>query len=195
MTDNNNQTYTINQSFPNPVILLHPQIPKPLHLMNPRTVMGKEWWDRQRFAAYAKFDFHCHACGVPEREAWLHQWLEGHELYHYNYVTGALTFIGVAALCHACHNYIHKGRLNSMLTKGEIKDDYYNFILERGDLILDKSGLTGGQYPEITLPGKYQDKCSWGDWHLIIDGVNHGLRFSSFEEWSNHWNPYVDYMD
>ena len=74
--------------FPNPKYLTHPNIPKPLHGMNPRSILGKEWWDIKRREAYATHNYCCWACGIPKSKAKYHNWLEGHETYQINYKIG-----------------------------------------------------------------------------------------------------------
>ena len=86
-------------------ILLHPNIPKPLHGVNPRSLMNDKWWDDQRHKAYRVKDFHCHSCGIHKLVAKEKQWLEAHEIYEINYEQGTATFKEIVALCHYCHNY------------------------------------------------------------------------------------------
>lgn len=83
---------------PSPGILLQPNIPKPLHGLNPRSVLGKDWWDWQRHEAYKKFGFRCWACGVHQWRAEYHRWLEGHESYRIDYGRGRAEMIEVQAI-------------------------------------------------------------------------------------------------
>lgn len=171
-------TITDKRHFPDPSILLHPQIPKPLHLLNPRTVMGKEWWDEHRQVAYAEHNYCCHACGIHKLMAAHHSWLEAHEMYNIDYSTGKVEFVELVALCHSCHNYIHKGRMLMILGNDDMPQDKYDAIIAHGDKLLKDNRLKLIAHTE---------HCNWGDWHLIIDGKNYGQRFHSYDEWLSYW--------
>lgn len=73
-----------------PEVLLSLQIPKPMHQLAPRTILGQRWWDETRQAAYASTAQHCLACGVHRVAAAYHPWLEGHELYEIDYRAGRM---------------------------------------------------------------------------------------------------------
>jgi len=68
-----------------PEVLLCPNVPKPMHGLAPRVVLGSAWWDETRQRAYRSTNYHCIACGVSRERAKYHQWMEGHELYSINY--------------------------------------------------------------------------------------------------------------
>ena len=166
------------RQFPDPSILLHPQIPKPLHLLNPRTILGDEWWNKCRQEAYARHKYCCYACGTHKLIAKYHNWLEAHEFYSINYKTGEVKFIELVALCHSCHNYIHKGRMTMVVGTDDMPEEKYLDILTHGDKILRDNKLKT-KIPKV--------KCEWKDWHLIIEDKNYGQRFHSYEEWSTYW--------
>lgn len=160
----------------NPSILLHPQIPKPMHGMAPRVVLGQAWWDKERQAAYASTNFHCEACGVPKWEAKYHQWLEGHEIYEIDYKKGTMTYKRACPLCHYCHNYIHSGRLQWLFDTQRINHHKYASILIHGDAVLAAAGLR--------KPIPYDGPIApWSAWRLIINGKQYKGKFKNYEDW------------
>jgi len=173
--------------FPDPSILLHPQIPKPLHLLNPRTILGKEWWDKNRQIAYLKYVFCCHACGINKYDAKYYQWLEAHEMYDIDYTTGKVEFVELVALCYSCHNFIHSGRMERLVATGKIDAGIFSDIMSHGHRVLEEAGILDNRPQELKALRDSGQMCSWEDWHLVIDGVNYGQRFKSMEEWEQYW--------
>ena len=175
-----------------PEILMEPQLMKPLHRVNPRTILGSEWWDEKRQEAYAKKDYHCWACGVHKSKAPYRKWLEAHESYHIDFEKYRYTLVEIVALCYCCHNFIHMGRLQAMYEIGNIKDWEYKFIVNRGNTILKKAGLDkhnawwlkDGIYEQF-FPEKNR---TWRKWHLMLEGEKHYSPFRNFDE-------YVKFMD
>lgn len=163
-----------------PELLLHPNIPMPMHGVAPRIVLGSTWWNQERVAAYRKVDYHCEACGVKKVHAAYHRWLEGHEIYDINYTAGRMVYVRTASLCHFCHNYIHSGRLKSLLEKGEIHHAKYVDIIQHGDRVLKQNGLK-------KLPVHNGKIAEWNEWRLVIE-FNGGIIeippvHKSFEAW------------
>jgi hypothetical protein len=174
-----------------PYILLHPNIPKPLHGLNPRTILGEDWWNITRQEAYKKNNYCCWACGVHKSKAKYHQWLEAHECYEIDYKTGKSTLKMVAALCHSCHNYVHSGRMNMMLEKGEITRDFFIDICNHGDHLTDsiKSCPEELVFLQRTLYNLAELKTQkiatvkWEDWRLILDGKEYKPIHKTYDDW------------
>ena len=164
-----------------PELLTHPNIPKPLHGVNPRTIMGKEWWDKNRRIVYAERDFHCFACGGHKKEDKFHNWLECHEDYNINYKTGEVTLKRLVALCHCCHSFLHSGLLEMRLRKGDISDSDYDYIVKRGKKILKKAGLKQWTGEDV------EDFADWGKWRLIIEDKEFYSKFKNYSEWEAHY--------
>lgn len=185
-------------SLPSPEYLTHPNIPKPLHGINPRSVLGQAWWDEKRKEAYAKNYFCCWACGIHRSKAKHHQWLEGHESYLINYETGEVKLKEIIALCHSCHNFIHSGRLFIMYQNGKFDKDKCLDILEHGFSILNKAKLkpffgTAMVWNEISedgmpveIPSDEGVFADWSKWHLNINGEKHYSKFKDLREWGNY---------
>lgn len=191
----------------NPKLLTHPNIPKPLHGINPRTIMGKERWDVLRQEVYASTNYHCAACGVHKSKAFYHKWLEAHEDYDIDYVRGIVTINKIVPLCHACHNFIHSGRLYMLFKSGEYSKKKCQHILQRGFTILAEHNLVGfiGTYyiygkvfdideDEIfarvlnyDFPSAFS-LAEWSDWRLVYEGKEYKPKFKNYDEWFDFYN-------
>jgi len=158
-----------------PEVLLCGNVPKPMHGLAPRVVLGRKWWDQTRQAAYASTNNHCIACGVHKFRAMCRQWMEGHELYAVDYVNGRMKYLRTVPLCHYCHNYIHSGRLEAMLEKGEITHAKYAAIHQHGDAVLDDAGLEKEEHQGLVAP--------WEKWRLVIGRKTYKPKFKTYEDW------------
>jgi len=170
--------------FVRPAILLHPNIPKPLHRLAPRAILGQEWWDEQRQKAYKKNNYCCWACGIHKSEAKYHNWLEAHESYKINYEEGWMKLEEIVALCHSCHNFIHSGRLKVLLERGEIDQEKYNDIISHGQHIIDKFGLI-----KTESPSKFAD---WGKWRLILNNKEYYTPYKDESDWEEKMREAYD---
>lgn len=164
-----------------PIILTHPQIPKPLHGVNPRTVLGDAWWELARKSAYERAEFKCECCGVPKHEAKYHQWLEAHEVYDFDYSRGRVTFKYLVALCHSCHQYIHQGRMRMLVSSYKYPQEKYEDIMRHGNALLRKAKLRPIDYDNVTC------KVAWEDWRLIIGADEFPPLHKSYADWCKHY--------
>ena len=168
---------------PRPELLLHPQIPKPLHGVAPRVVLGDKWWDRERFKAYAVSGQRCWACWVPKSEAKFHQWLEAHEAYKIDYQNGRMTLVEVVALCHMCHNFIHLGRLSMLVRQGKATEEFLQQVEKHGQTVIKA----------LHRPHPPTESADWQDWRLVVEGKEYGPSTNSYEDWAaggwKNWNP------
>ena len=189
---------------PNPKILLHPNIPKPLHGVNPRTLMGDRWWDTIRHQAYNQFNRRCHACGL------YHSRLDAHESYEINYTSGRIELQYVVALCRKCHLFIHDGFVLSQYQAGIFTLEFYKSLLKHGHDLLrpwlkcysrDWNGVDWKELGVPTVP--FQQKfpkvkiegfdpipnpiAPWEDWHLVIGDRIEYSPFRNIQHWKEHY--------
>lgn len=159
-----------------PEVLLQNNTVKPLHKVVPRTILGKEWWDKTRQEAHEATEYHCIACGVPNRLAKWHPWLEGHEMYTIDYRAGRMTYVETVALCHSCHNFIHDGRLKALLDKAEITFEKYEAVIAHGNLVLKEA--------KLQKINSYKGSIAkWEDWRLVLFGEEYPPIFKNYKEW------------
>jgi len=159
-----------------PEILQSLQIPKPMHGLAPRVVLGTSWWNKTRKAAYASTDYHCAACGVAKHLAKSRQWLEGHELYKIDYRKGQMVYVETVPLCTYCHHFVHPGRLQWLLETGRIHQSKYVGIITHGNRVLNQAGLK--RLPDYTGPC-----AAWEKWRLVVNGKRYKPVYKSLEHW------------
>lgn len=148
-----------------------------MHGVAPRTVLGDKWWNAERRAAYKRTENHCLACGVHKSQAEYHKWLESHEQYDIDYLLGRMRYVGAVPLCHFCHNYIHRGRLQALLEQGRVHHAKYVAIIQHGDRVL-----------KLKKPKPYDGEfAEWADWRLVIEYNGQVLEipplYKSFDDW------------
>ncbi|MFA5037013.1 MAG: hypothetical protein WC479_07540 [Candidatus Izemoplasmatales bacterium] len=164
-----------------PSLLLHSNIPKPLHEVNPRTIKGQEWWDKERRLTYEAQGDRCAACGTHKSQAkGKKKWLECHEVYEIDYAAGRAIFVKLVALCPYCHSFIHNGRLQALFDKGEITTKEYFAVINHGKEILEKHNLFNQWEHRHDVLGKIAE---WEDWRLVFEGLEYPPKFKSYEEW------------
>lgn len=165
-----------------PAILLQFQIPNPMAGLNPRTVLGDEWWKEERQKATAATDGHCAACGVHKMNAMGHQWLECHE--QYDYVGKQLIYRGCVPLCHYCHAYIHRGRLRRMKEAGKVRWEEYNAIINHGQRLTSSSKLKPPVWKRrpLEILG-----TSWTGWSLRVGDKVFRSNITSASKWRRRY--------
>lgn len=170
-----------------PAILLCPNVPKPLHGVNPRTILGDNWWNRTRREAYASTNYRCKACGVHKTKAKYHAWLEGHEWYIIDYEAGLMTYTHTVPLCHFCHNYIHDGRMRNLLRKGDLHHSKYAQIIKHGDEVLRQAGLSrlSGVDRDAAIREAILDNriARWDEWRLSLFGKLYPPKYKDAAHW------------
>ena len=183
-----------------PDILSQSNIPKPLHGVNPRTIMGKDKWDILRKEVYASTNYHCIACGVHKDNAMFHKWLEAHEDYKIEHAIATMTIRGFVPLCHACHSFVHSGFLVVQYRKGIKSKSQVCKILEHGFSILEKSDLPAfiglkNAISEIGYNGKWSGKwihpksitSDWSKWKMVWNGIEYPAKFKTHTAWERHY--------
>lgn len=178
--------------FKRPELLLHPNIPKPLHGLAPRTLMSKVAWDAIRRDAYAKNNYCCWACGVhreydKEKLRFADEsgeTLDCHEFYRIYYDKKEMELIEFVALCKQCHAFVHSGRLQGEYDKGRVDEEDCWLVFSHGERVLSNGGLDFKQKEVDT--NEYRDE--WKDWCLVLDGKRH------YSKWIDYFDWYKNYM-
>lgn len=152
-----------------PELLLGDNIPPEMHGMAPRVVLGQKWWNKTRVMAYKSTNYHCKTCGVNKKKAKGRKWLEGHEVYRIDHSSREMIYLETVPLCHYCHNYIHDGRLHTLLKLGKVSHAKYRGIIQHGDMVLSQANLTRPTMNE-RIQASHSFPKSRKRWRLVING-------------------------
>lgn len=178
-----------------PELLSMPNIPKPLHGLNPRTIMGRASWDVKRREVYASTGHHCAACGVHKSEAKKFQRMEAHEVHEIDYGKGMAEVLEIVPLCHFCHAFIHSGLTRMRARKKEIKASEVLAIMSHGCEVL-RSGkckmfagtaelcdLVKADRSGIPIANQPRSMADWSKWFLVWEGEAYKGKFKNFNAW------------
>lgn len=142
-------------------ILTQTVLPKSIHNINPRTIMGTVAWNKIKKEKQKLANHHCMCCDefVPHVPG---NYLQCHEVYDIDMGKRQFRLVDIVCICGKCHDFIHLGRLQMLLKEGKISREYYGEILERGNKLLKENGLKRENLPlaEINNPS----------WCLVYNG-------------------------
>ena len=193
-------------------LMTMPNIPLPLHHVNPRNIMGQSKWDVIRRMCYRRADDTCEVCGAHPEDKRKRQ---AHEVYDIDYRTGTVTFKRVVCLCYDCHVLgIHSGRALTLFKKGsplmtkdailhgaehlfQILDAYNKLHPDDEPLRAYYTMLSYIDHPELhdemtELAAKYHIKfwkenedagSKWGDWKLVIGDKEFPTPYEDYSAW------------
>jgi hypothetical protein len=173
-------------------LLIHPNVPKPLHKMAPRLLKGSTWWNVTRKESYAKHDMHCYSCGLPQTR------LEAHEAYDIDYTNGRVELDEIVALCNLCHAFIHSNLLMVRYEKGiRAPQEYVAAVFNHGFQVLESAGLEatkttqnnyqrfiGNETDSSELSPFEASDVDWSDWHIMIDGEKFNTIYENEADWA-----------
>lgn len=192
-------------------LIAMPNIPKPLHGVAPRTLLGASTWNHMRKSAYALADDTCEICGEkPENLRHRH----GHEVYEIDYRKGTAKFVRVFCVCALDHlGCIHTGRAITLYKHGnplyprefllegaekafktiyEYNQDHPGADLRAYATFLDYLKVPSLEAPMRVLIHKYdmkfyaEDKkklAKWNKWKLIIGDKEYPTPYKNEKEW------------
>lgn len=190
-------------------LITMPNIPKPLHGLPPRTIMGKTAWDKMRKLCYYKANYKCEVCGCTPDKGRLH----AHELYDINYLEGTSEFKRCIAICKEDHDFIHSGRLITLYKEGNplYPKSYVLRVVEKGfkmiseynkdlpeeeqlrvfETIVEYLRVTGIREEVFELIKKYNIKfykkpkrgASWDKWKLVWRGKEYKSPYENPDQW------------
>lgn len=195
-------------------LITMPNVPRPLHGLPPRKIMGQTEWDKMRKRCYYNAGYKCEVCGCEPEKGQLH----AHELYTINWTDGTSTFNRCIAICKKDHDFIHSGRLLTLYKQGNplYPKEYVLGVVEKGFKLISeinkkynsdlRAYATFLEYLKVPslcmemqkLIEKYDIKfysepkkiADWGEWRLIWRGKEYHTPYKSEGDWQKAMAEY-----
>ena len=195
-------------------LITMPNVPRPLHGLPPRKIMGQTNWDTMRKRCYYNAKYKCEVCGCEPEKGQLH----AHELYTVDWINGTSTFNRCIAICKKDHDFIHSGRLLTLYKQGNIlyPKEYVLSVVEKGFKLISevndkyhsdlRAYATFLEYLKVPslcmemqkLIKKYNMKfysepkkiADWGDWRLVWRGKEYHTPYKSEGDWQKAMAEY-----
>jgi len=162
-----------------PEILLQ-ELPKPLHGITPRFIMGGKMWNKKKNAAALKNNYCCWVCGVNVNDTEPKR-LEGAPVFFVVEETKRVIFRDVAALCKKCNSFLNLSILWKMEKRGLCKKELIEQIILHGDNFVD----VVKKIENINVMFAVND---FKNWRYFFDGIEYYSRFDSLEEYNAFFN-------
>lgn len=144
-------------------MLTMPNIPLPLHQLNPRNIMGSYEWGKLRKQCYEDAGDICEICGAKlgkhRGDPLMHQ---AHEAYDIDFTAYTSTFVRLICLCPRCHSAIHSGRALTCYHNHEPLWDK-EYMLSLAEHLFSQLDQWNRQHPDSEPLRAYETVLSWLD--------------------------------
>lgn len=191
-------------------LITMPNVPRPLHGLPPRKIMGDSTWNHVRKRCYYNAGYKCEICGIDPPKGQLH----AHELYTYDWKEGTGKFERCIAICKKDHDFIHSGRLITLHKQGNplYPKSYVLDVVEKGFKLIHDYNITHKdeeplrayatfieylKVPDLekeirALIEKYDISfysepthiAKWNRWRLVFGNKEYPTPYASQTEWA-----------
>lgn len=165
--------------FVRPDILLQ-ELPKPLHTITPRFIMGGHKWNKAKRQAAANNNYCCWCCGVNINDTTPSR-LEGAPIIHIDYEFKIVYFRGVAAVCYNCNSFINLSGVKLSEEKGLRPVGFSQAIIQHGAALVNVLQ----KIENINTAYAIND---FKNWRYNFDGVEYFSRFDNVFDYLAFFN-------
>jgi hypothetical protein len=172
------KTPTKHPSFSKPELLLQ-ELPKPLHTITPRFILGNSEWKRLKQKASLDNNYCCWCCGVNVNDT-TPQRLEGAPIFHVEYEYKMVYFRGVAAVCYMCNQFLNLRKVIDSAVKHNNTETLFQIRLH-GDALVN----VVDKLINIFNASQIND---FQNWRYNFNGVEYFSPFKNVDEYNAFFN-------